>query len=1837
MRPHPASPDLRPGRGRAPSLRRLCSLLALALFPLLADAATAIRLHVGGASYTDSSANAWSADSGAGGGSALDWGSVPIAGTADPALFRTERYGSALNFAFAVPNGSYQVRLYFAENYVNASWPSGGVGFRRFNVLLENAVVDPDVDIMALVGARTALVRTYTVTVSDGQLNLALTALANNALINAIEITDTGPPPPPDTTPPSVPTGVVATALNSTTVSLAWNTSTDSGTGLKEYHVSRNGTQVATVSAGTTSYTDIGLSANSAYVYTVSAADLANPANESAASAPANVSTPPAPAGTAAVWRIHAGGAAFTDVQGNSWSADTLFNTGVPVDWGSVGISGAADSRIYQSERYDPAGAPELQYDLPVANGTYTVRLHFAENYISNAWPNGGVGARVFSVQAEGATVLPNVDIVALAGIRAALVRTFSVTVTDGVLSLRFVHGIENPLINGIEVLATADTTPPTVPGGLTATAQGTTSVLLSWSASSDAGTGVGGYRIWRNGTAVGTATGTTYTDTGLAPATTYVYSVSAFDLATPANESATSGTASATTLTPADTTPPTVPTGLAAAAQDSSTIQLSWSASTDSGTGVAGYRIRRNGTVIGTSTGTGFTDTGLAPATAYSYTVSAFDGATPANESQPSVSAGASTPADLLPPDAPTGVTATAQSSSSIRLSWTAPADPGGSGIGGYRIQRDGVLVTTTTATSYLDTGLAPLTGYGYTVIAFDRATPANVSSPSAGASATTLPDTTAPTVPTGLSAATLGTTSIRLTWNTASDAGTGVGGYILRRDGVSLPPVTGTTFTDTGLTPGTTYAYTISAFDLAVPANESATSASVSAATQAPPDLTPPTIPSQLRARVEGSSSVLLHWRASTDAASGVGGYRIYRDGVSIGTSTVAWYVDGGLAAASTHVYKITAFDRATPANESDATAEVTATTDTARARIFFRFPYTAAQWAQAGLAPAGSLVAPQYNLGDVDGQPATPGLGANIAAAQALGLRVVGHVDGSDSALPRATIKARIDRWYADFPEISGIYVGNAGDNGRVADGVTYAAYWAEIGDYIRSKGGIAVIHPGGSLATEQDFQTLLQSFSTEVLYEDYLPHSGGVAQLPALYGWMGSYAASRFAALANGVTMAELLDVQAALLARNVGYLYLTAVDNQQVDDDDYWASELIGLVSRPPRLVDTVAPSVPTALSATAQSSTQINLTWTAASDGGTGVAGYQVWRGATQVGSSTTTRFADTGLAPGTTYTYSVTAFDGAVPVNVSSPSDTATATTLTPDTTPPTVPGTLSGFGYNSTSIALAWGASTDAGTGLGGYRLYRDDVLVATVDAGTLSYRDIGIAPGSTHTYSVTAIDLEGPPNESAHGNAVTVGTLPDSSGTALYRINVGGPAFTDSQGNAWSADARFNTGTTVNWGAAAISGTADPTIYRSERYDPSSGAELQYDLPVPNGTYLVRLHFAENYVNTTWPNGGVGARVFDVQAQGVTVIAGLDVLAAAGPRAALIRALSVTVSNGVLSLRFVHVNENPLVNGIEVIAEENEAPTYNVGFRVVTYASGRKAAVWYPTLDAPGVATYANGLGSDYRLNAAQVAGKSFPLLLYSHGDGNCSIHGAVINEQLARNGFIVAAPDHADATCSADGTTPRGPEAVPYPAYASPALWSDTTGATRRDDIRTLTDYLLADATFAPRIDTARIGLVGYSLGGYTALGLVGGWSGWRDTRFKAALLLSPYTSPFIDRATLGAITVPLMYQGGTLDDFMTPYLEGPVAPYTTGAFAASGTPKYFAKLNGAAHTEWTVQACATPGTANQCLLDQPLVGVMATYAVAFFNQQLLGVTQPLLHVSDAMFSGYQYAD
>ncbi len=170
------------------------------------------------------------------------------------------------------------------------------------------------------------------------------------------------------------------------------------------------------------------------------------------------------------------------------------------------------------------------------------------------------------------------------------------------------------------------DTQAPTIPAGLAGTGVASSSIALNWSAASD-NMGVTRYDIYRGGTLAGSATGLSFTNTGLAASTSYSYSVRACDGA--GNCSAQS--AAINVSTPAggggDTQAPTVPSGLQGTAISPNSIALSWNAASDN-TGVTRYDLYRDGSLAGSSTGLNFNNTGLSPATNYSYRVRACDAA---------------------------------------------------------------------------------------------------------------------------------------------------------------------------------------------------------------------------------------------------------------------------------------------------------------------------------------------------------------------------------------------------------------------------------------------------------------------------------------------------------------------------------------------------------------------------------------------------------------------------------------------------------------------------------------------------------------------------------------------------------------------------------------------------------------------------------------------------------------------------------------------------------------------------------------------------------------------------------------------------------------------------------------------------------------------------------------------------------------------------------------------------------------------------------------------------------------------------------------------------------
>ncbi|BFH63594.1 glycosyl hydrolase family 18 protein [Paenibacillus azoreducens] len=522
------------------------------------------------------------------------------------------------------------------------------------------------------------------------------------------------------------------------------------------------------------------------------------------------------------------------------------------------------------------------------------------------------------------------------------------------------------------------DNIPPTAPTNLAASAVGDKKVTLGWTASTD-NVGVMYYDIYQGQTLVQTVDGATTTALikGLTGSTTYTFTVKARDAA--GNTSPPSAPLTITTAPPViDNQPPTAPANLVAIAKTKTSVTLKWDASTDNDD-IAGYDIYQNGTLVKSTPNLKETLSGLTAGTTYSFYVKAKDLSgnmsaasnaisvtTPTDPSFPAWQANtayavgayvtyngnlykctyahtsivgweppsaptlwqlqSAPPQDTQPPTAPTNLAVSAQTANSVTLTWTASTD--NIGVTGYDVYQGNTLVGSSTSTTYTVTGLTPATAYSFTVKAKDAA--GNVSAASNAVTVTLEnADTTPPTAPGNVKAAAKTSTSVTLTW-TASTDNVGVTGYDVYQGNTLAASVNGSTLTAviTGLSPNTTYSFTVKAKDAA--GNLSDPSSTVTVTTDAPSeDTTPPSAPANLAVSSKTATSVTLTWTASTDNV-GVTGYEVYQGSAlaaSVDGTTVTAVING-LTPNTAYTFTVKAKDAA--GNVSAASNALTVTTD-------------------------------------------------------------------------------------------------------------------------------------------------------------------------------------------------------------------------------------------------------------------------------------------------------------------------------------------------------------------------------------------------------------------------------------------------------------------------------------------------------------------------------------------------------------------------------------------------------------------------------------------------------------------------------------------------------------------------------------------------------------------------------------------------------------------------------------------------------------------------------------------------------------------------------------------
>ena len=875
----------------------------------------------------------------------------------------------------------------------------------------------------------------------------------------------------------------------------------------------------------------------------------------------------------------------------------------------------------------------------------------------------------------------------------------------------------------------------PGRPTDLTATADGDDAIDLEWTAPADTGTSaITGYKIeyssngttgWSDLEANTGDTQTTYTDSRLRPGTTRHYRVSAINATG-------SGVASRVANATTGSDPPDPPTGLTATAAGRTQIDLSWKApADDGGSPITGYQIEvsENGTAWSDleddteSTSTTYSHTGLDPVTTRHYRVSAINAL---GTGDPSNEASATTDANV--PGAPTGLTATAQGPTQIDLSWTPPTDDGGSPVTAYRIEvsedrsagwQNLVANTGSTATTYSHTGLTAGSELYYRVSAINSE---GTGSASRVDKAKT--DATVPGAPTSLTATADGRTRINLLWNApAYDGGAAISGYRIE---ISEHPDSASawttlvenytnfpaTYVHRGLAPGSTRYYRVAA-------NNSAGTGPTSNVAEATTEATIPRAPTGLTATANGTMSIDLAWMAPTDdGGAEIVGYRIqvsttngltWNTLVSNTESAATAYTHAGLEPASTRHYRVAAINAVGTGPDSNVDDDMTEAALPGAPRNLTANAQGTSQIKLAWMEPSytGGVAITGYQIEvSEDGGSQWQMLMANTSSASTS----YNHIDLD----PASTRHYRVSAINSAGPGAES-NVAHATTDARAPDAPTDLTALAN-GTSRIDLAWTAPAYDGGAAVTGYRIEV---SMDRGLVWNDLVENTNSTAASFAHTG----------------------------LSPATTRHYRVSAINRVGPGD----ASNMAHATT------DATVPNAPPRLGATAQDHSQIVLDWAAPDfDGGSAVTGYRIevsenegstWTDLVDNTGSVTTAYLHTGLDPASTRHYRVSAINA---IGTGNPSDVANATT---DAIAPNPPTNLAATATAPTRIDLTWSAPAyDGGAPVTSYRIEVSEDGINWTDlrrsTGTslTTYAHIGLRPGSTRYYRVSAINVAG-----------------------------------------------------------------------------------------------------------------------------------------------------------------------------------------------------------------------------------------------------------------------------------------------------------------------------------------------------------------------------------------------------------------------------------------------------------------------------------------------------------
>ncbi len=280
----------------------------------------------------------------------------------------------------------------------------------------------------------------------------------------------------------------------------------------------------------------------------------------------------------------------------------------------------------------------------------------------------------------------------------------------------------------------------------------------------------------------------------------------------------------------------------------------------------------------------------------------------------------------------------------------------------------------------------------------------------------------------------------------------------------------------------------------------------------------------------------------------------------------------------------------------------------------------------------------------------------------------------------------------------------------------------------------------------------------------------------------------------------------------------------------------------------------------------------------------------------------------------------------------------------------------------------------------------------------------------------------------------------TGPAESPTAakIIRIKAGkSEPVKDAEGNVWLADRGFEGGQTIERPDIQIANTRSPDLYRAERYSMES-----FSWPVPNGKYVVKLHFAETFEGITGP----GQRVFSFNVQG-REFKDFDVwVKAGGPLRAYIETVPVKVTDGKIKVTFTPNIENPQICAIEIVPQGGGETSTTTPATTSTSTTPPPATAPMTTTATVSTAPAATAV---LHINAGKVVGKVSPMLYgLMTEEINFAYEGGLYGELIRNRSFKADAivPPAIPETYVAGKYLP-----VTFRPDTTPKFWSVVGGA------------------------------------------------------------------------------------------------------------------------------------------------------------------------------------------